>query len=67
MILVDTSIWIDHLRKGEPRMAALLERGGALVHPFVIGELALGTLRQRDVILGALHDLRARPWPMMRR
>ena len=57
MILVDSSVWIDHLRNGDPGMTGLLERGGALVHPFVIGELALGTLRQRDTILGALHDL----------
>ena len=57
MILVDTSVWIDHLRKGDPGLMALLERGGVLVHPFVIGELALGTLCQRDAILDALHDL----------
>lgn len=57
MILVDSSIWIDHLRNGDPVMTAMLERGGVLAHPFVIGELALGTLRQRDVILSALHDL----------
>jgi predicted nucleic acid-binding protein len=57
MILVDTSVWIDHLRTGDPAMTTLLERGGVLAHPFVIGELALGTLRQRDAILGALHDL----------
>lgn len=57
MILVDSSVWIDHLRSGDAVLSALLERGGVLTHPFVIGELALGSLRQRDVILGALHDL----------
>ena len=57
MILVDTSIWIDHLRKGEGRLAEALNAGRVLVHPFVIGELALGSLQQRDVVLGALMDL----------
>ncbi|HEY0833066.1 MAG TPA: PIN domain-containing protein [Azospirillum sp.] len=57
MILVDSSVWIDHLRGGEPALARLLEGGRVLAHPFVIGELALGSLRQRDVILGALRDL----------
>lgn len=41
MILVDTSVWIDHLRSGEPHLAELLMSGLVLVHPHVIGELAL--------------------------
>jgi predicted nucleic acid-binding protein len=57
MILVDTSVWIDHLRSGDALLAALLDRGQVLAHPFVIGELALGSLRQRDVVLEALQDL----------
>lgn len=57
MVLVDTSVWIDHLRAGEPSLAALLAEGQVLMHPFVLGELALGNLRQRDLILGALQDL----------
>lgn len=57
MILVDTSVWVDHLRAGDKRLAGLLETGGVLVHPFVIGELALGDLKQRDLILTSLHDL----------
>ena len=57
MILVDTSVWIDHLRAGDAALAELLEAGRVLAHPFVTGELALGNLRQRDIILGALHDL----------
>jgi len=57
MILVDTSVWIDHLRNAEPALVRLLEGGRVLAHPFVTGELALGSLRQRDVILGALQDL----------
>lgn len=57
MILVDTSVWVDHLRKGDPALARLLDNGMVLAHPFVIGELALGNLRQRDLILTALQDL----------
>ncbi len=57
MILVDTSVWVDHLRSGDARLKVLLGAGQVLVHPFVIGELALGNLRQRDAILQSLHDL----------
>lgn len=57
MILVDTSIWVDHLRHDDAALRQLLEAGRVLVHPFVIGELALGHLRQRGPILAALQDL----------
>ena len=57
MILADTSVWIDHLRQGEPRLVENLNAGRVRVHPFVIGELALGSLRQREVVLGALKEL----------
>ena len=57
MILVDTSVWVGHLRVGEATLAALLDAGQVLVHPFVIGELALGTLRQRASVLALLQDL----------
>ena len=57
MILVDTSVWVDHLRAGNQTLANLLNRGMVLAHPFVIGELALGVLRQRDLVLEALSDL----------
>ena len=57
MILVDTSIWVDHLRSGDAALAALLDRGQVLTHPFVIGELALGRMRERERVLGALQDL----------
>jgi hypothetical protein len=57
LILVDTSIWIDHLRSGDDRLAKLLDGRRVLTHPFIIGELALGNLRQREVILSALFDL----------
>ncbi|PVX29729.1 type II toxin-antitoxin system VapC family toxin [Sphingomonas pokkalii] len=57
MILVDSSVWIDHLRSRDAALAELLLRGQVLAHPFVIGELALGSLRQREEIIGALLDL----------
>jgi predicted nucleic acid-binding protein len=57
VILVDTSVWIDHLRKADQALANLLDDGEVLAHPFVIGELALGGLRQRDIVLSSLLDL----------
>ena len=61
MILVDSSVWIDHLRAGEPKLAELLNTGRVLVHPFVIGELACGNLKNREAILSLLQDLPAVP------
>ena len=57
LILADTSVWIDHLRAGDHRLEALLQECRVLSHPFVIGELALGSLRQRAPILDALDGL----------
>ena len=57
MILVDTSVWVEHLRKGEPRLGQLLEGWWVLVHPFVLGELALGNLIQRTEVLGLVSKL----------
>ncbi len=57
MILVDTSVWVDHLRKGAPALAAALEQGSVLMHPFVLGELACGNLRNRREVLRLLGDL----------
>ena len=57
MILVDTSVWVDHLRKSNATLVRVLEAGMVLAHPFVIGELALGNLRQRELVLSALADL----------
>jgi len=57
MILVDTAIWVDHFRVGNPRLVALLDGDQVLTHPFVIGELAVGNLRPRDAILRRLHRL----------
>ena len=57
MILVDTSIWIDHFRAAEPQLVALLTRNGALCHPFVIGEIALGGIANRAQVLRLLANL----------
>lgn len=57
MILVDTSVWVDHLHKGVPELVELLERGEVLVHPFVIGELACGNLKDRGDVLDLLAAL----------
>ena len=57
MILVDTSVWIDHLREGVEPLAEVLERGRVLMHPFVIGELACGNLSNRAELLRLLGDL----------
>ncbi len=59
MILVDTSVWVDHLRHGEPGLVALLERSNVLMHPFVLGEIACGSLRRRESVLGLMRDLPA--------
>lgn len=57
MILVDTSVWIDHLRSADEELTQLLERGQVMAHPFVIGELALGNLQHRNEVLSALQNL----------
>lgn len=57
MILVDTSIWIDHLREGSPGLTKALEGAWVLMHPFILGELACGNLRNREVLLGLLGEL----------
>jgi predicted nucleic acid-binding protein len=57
MILVDTSVWIDHLRAGNRKLRSLLENAEVLTHPFVVGELACGTLRNREEVLTLLQAL----------
>lgn len=57
MILVDTSVWVDHLRRGNPRLGKLLFDAEVFSHPFVIGELALGRLGRRQEILSLLREL----------
>jgi predicted nucleic acid-binding protein len=57
VILLDTSIWIDHLRQGDAQVTSVLQSGLALTHPFVIGELACGQLKSRAEILSLLAAL----------
>lgn len=57
MILVDTSVWVDHLQHGNANLANSLVRGEVLAHSFVLGELALGNLRQRTQVLEAMSQL----------
>ena len=61
MILVDTSVWINHLHNNDPHLVRLLTENNVLGHPFVRGELALGNLRQRKEILAALDNLPQAP------
>lgn len=57
MILVDTSVWVDHLRSGDRVLARLLDDSHVLAHPWLIGELALGRLRNRREIIDLLENL----------
>jgi predicted nucleic acid-binding protein len=57
MILADTSIWIDHLRVGDHALAACLDEGHVLMHPFIVGELACGSLRNRAQLLALWRRL----------
>lgn len=59
MILVDTSIWVDHLRKGDLGLFALLGKNQVLIHPFILGELAVGGIRDRALVLQSLRRLPA--------
>lgn len=61
MILVDTSVWIDHLRQGDPALVTALGSGRVLMHPFVVGELACGNLKRRAEILRHLRELPQAP------
>lgn len=57
MVLVDTSVWVHHLRKGDTQLEQLLLDGEVVCHPFVIGELACGNIKNRSQILALLQDL----------
>lgn len=57
MILVDTSVWVDHLRRGDAGLSTSLETARVLAHPFVVGEIACGSLSDRTVVLELLRDL----------
>ena len=57
MILVDSSVWVDHLRQGDQRLVTLLEASQVLTHPIIVGEIALGSLKNRESIVGSLKGL----------
>lgn len=57
MVLVDTSIWIDHLRKADPALVSLLDESRVCLHPMVVAELALGTFRNRIQVLDSLSRM----------
>lgn len=59
MTLIDTSVWIDHFRRGDRRLAELLEEGDVVMHDFVLGELACGNFKRRTDLL---ENLRALPF-----
>ncbi len=57
MVLVDTSVWVGHLRQGNFNLEALLDQGEVICHPYIIGELACGNLQNRSEILSLLQAL----------
>lgn len=57
MVLVDTSVWVRHLREGDPDLEQLLNDGEAMCHPFIVGELACGNVRNRQEVLSLLQRL----------
>ena len=61
MVLVDTSIWVEHLRKGNRQLELLLMDTAVICHPFIIGELACGTIKKRNEILSLLKSLPSAP------
>jgi predicted nucleic acid-binding protein len=56
-VLVDTAVWVDHLRRSDPFLIDLLEEGRVSVHPFVVGEVACGNLTQRAAVLESMQAL----------
>ena len=62
IVLADTSVWVDLWRHGNPRLARLLEQNRVVLHPFVLGELALGVVTPRADVL---RDLRALDGPRL--
>jgi predicted nucleic acid-binding protein len=56
-LLADSAIWIDHIRKPNEDLARALRARRILAHPFVIGELALGSIKDRETVVASLHAL----------
>ena len=61
MVIVDTSIWVNHLRKGSPHLEELLLNAKAVCHPFIIGELACGNIKNRNEFLSLIETLPMAP------
>ena len=61
MVIVDTSIWVSHLREGNRQLESLLLDGDVVCHPFIIGELACGNIRNRTEILSLMQTLPVTP------
>ena len=57
MLLVDTSVWVRHLREGDPDLEKLLNGGEVMCHPYIVGELACGNLKNRKEVLSLLRLL----------
>ena len=57
VILVDTSVWVDHIRRGDAPLIRMLDEGQVLTHPFVVGEVAMGNLPRRRLFLDAMRRL----------
>ncbi len=61
MILADSSVWIDHLGRGDPILQVLLDDDRVTMHPYVLGEIALGSMRDRRRVLFRLRRMRQAP------
>ncbi len=61
MVIVDTSIWVSHLRQGSRQLEKLLMDAAVMCHPFIIGELACGNLKNRTEIISLLQSLPMAP------
>jgi predicted nucleic acid-binding protein len=60
-VLVDTSVWIDHFRRSNADLELLLDEGRVIMHPFVLGELACGSIKRRDEVIELLEALPSAP------
>jgi predicted nucleic acid-binding protein len=57
VIIVDSSVWVDHFRQSDQHLVVLLDSAQVLMHRFILGELSLGSMQRRDMILRLLADL----------
>ena len=62
MVLVDTSVWVSHLRESHAELVDLLNDGEVACHPYIAGELACGNLKNRTTVLSLLEALPMSPW-----